>query len=610
MQASDYPEPARASKPAREATFLRLLVEAPSGDDRQEAALRRTVSETLGLDAIGRPWRVGRLFEPIGGQVDPALTRFFEVTGHVVATPTYPLQKLGFELAYGPAARGVGAVQPDLPSSAFAPDPAPDLPAAAGLRAADASAGHLPGTNAPTWALDNIRCRDAWTVAAGAAMGAGIVIGQPDTGFTDHSELDANALDLTRDWDVLRNDDDAHDPLERRWWFPLDSPGHGTSAASVIVSREQFRVTGAAPRATLVPLRAVKSVVQVFDGDVAKAVDRAHRTGCHVISMSLGGVGFFNGLQATIRRAVEDGVIVCAAAGNKVGFVVAPARFPECIAVAATNIHDRPWTGSSRGGEVDVAAPGESVWVADIRLDESLPRYDVSRHSGTSFAVTLVAATAALWLARHGRDQLIARYGRNRLQATFLHLVRSVGRRRPDGWDGSRFGAGIIDAQALLSAPLPAADAVAGAPGAEGRWSPTRSASSTGWSRELPRAAGRTPRRAAPGGAGRAGRTARPRRRGAGLPPQRGRDAAPAPRRGRHGRAGRRRATSRRRPGPACLPDACVPGHTRWPTPMTRRDRHGTRHAPSPALAEHSRGGRAGTDGRAGRRPRRARTAP
>jgi subtilisin family serine protease len=464
MQTSDDLEPSGAAKPDREATFLRLLVEAPSGDDQQEAALRRVVRETLRLDAIGRPWRVARLFEPIGGQVDPALTRFFEVTGYVVATPTYPLQKLGFELAYGLAGLGVGAVQPDLPSGAFAPDPAPDLPAEPGLRAADASSQHLPGTDVPTWALDNIRCRDAWTVPPGsAAMGAGIVIGQPDTGFTDHPELGDNALDLTRDWDLLRDDDDAHDPLERRWWFPLDSPGHGTSTASVIVSREQLRVTGAAPRSTLVPLRTVKSVVQVFDGDVAKAVDRAHRTGCHVISMSLGGVGFFNGLQATIRRAVEDGVIVCAAAGNKVGFVVAPARFPECIAVAATNIQDRPWTGSSRGSEVDVAAPGESVWVADVRLNESPPRYDVSRHSGTSFAVTLVAATAALWLARHDRDQLIVRYGRNRIQAAFLHLVRTTGHRRPGGWDGDRYGVGIIDAQALLAAPLPAADAVADA---------------------------------------------------------------------------------------------------------------------------------------------------
>jgi hypothetical protein len=41
-----------------------------------------------------------------------------------------------------------------------------------------------------------------------------------------------------------------------------------------------------------------------------------------------------------------------------------------------------------------------------------------------------------------------------------------VGRRRPGGWDGSRYGVGIIDAQALLAAPLPASAAVADAPAA------------------------------------------------------------------------------------------------------------------------------------------------
>jgi len=466
MDGREHPRPDSASKTDREATFLRLLVEAPAGDDQQEAALRLAVREALGLDAAGRPWRVARLFEPLGGEVDPELARFFEVTGHVVATPTYPLQKLGFELAYGLTDRGVGKVQPDLPSSAFAPEPAPGRVDELGLRALGGDEPHLPGTDVTTWALDNIGCRDAWNVppAGGAAMGARVVIGHPDTGFTDHPELGDGALDLTRDWDVLGDDDDAHDPLQRRWWFPLDSPGHGTSTASAIVSREPLRVIGGAPRATLVPFRTVKSVVQIFDGDVAKAVDRAHRSGCHVISMSLGGIGFFDGLQVRIRRAVEDGLIVCAAAGNKVGFVVAPARFPECIAVAATNIQDRPWTGSSRGREVDVAAPGESVWVADIRLDESPPRYDVSRHSGTSFAVALVAATAALWLAHHGRENLIARYGRSGIQDAFMRLVRTQGSRQPAGWDAGRFGVGIIDARALLSAPLPAPAELAAEP--------------------------------------------------------------------------------------------------------------------------------------------------
>ena len=460
--------PLTAMKPDREATFLRLLVELPSADGQAEDRLRAVVRETMGLDASGTPWMVAPLFEPDPGGPDRLLGRFFAVTGHVVATPTYPLQHLAFELARGLTGQGVGLVQPDLPSSAYAPVAPPGRPGEPSFSAGGRPATHLPGAAAEMWALDKVRCRQAWTLpaAGGAQMGAGIVIGHPDTGFTDHPELEPDMFDLARDWDIINNDGDAHDPLERRWWFPLDSPGHGTSTASVLAGRQRGRITGVAPLATVVPLRTVKSVVQVFDGDVAKAIERARTSGCHVISMSLGGVGFFSGLQAAIRRAVADGLIVCAAAGNKVGFVVAPARFPECVAVAATNADDRRWDGSSHGPEVDVSAPGESVWVADLRLDERPPRYDVSQHSGTSFAVTHVAGVAALWLAHHGREALIARYGRGRLQAAFLHLVRTPGSRQPPGWDASQYGVGIIDAVALLQAPLPNPDQLAAAPAA------------------------------------------------------------------------------------------------------------------------------------------------
>ena len=102
----------------------------------------------------------------------------------------------------------------------------------------------------------------------------------------------------------------------------------------MIAGRVEGQIAGAAPLATLVPIRAVHSVVQVLDGDVARAVDVARARGCHVISMSLGGRGFV-GLRDAIRAAVADGIIVMAAAGNKVGIVVAPASYPECIAVAA-----------------------------------------------------------------------------------------------------------------------------------------------------------------------------------------------------------------------------------------------------------------------------------
>ena len=284
----------------------------------------------------------------------------------------------------------------------------------------------------------------------------------PDTGFTDHPELEAGALDLARDRDVLSGDDDAHDPLERRWWWPLDTPGHGTQTASAIVGRPAGQLVGSAPGATLVPIRTVKSVVQVLDGDLAKAVNYARRIGADVISMSLGGEGFMPVVQDAIAAAVEQAVIVLAAAGNYAPWVVSPARFPECLAVAATNIGGRPWRYSSSGAAVDFSAPGEEVWVATARRDDGRVRFGRATASGTSFAVALAAGAAALWLAKHGRAAIRARYGPANVQAAFLRLARMTAAKGP-GWDAARYGAGILDAGALLGADLPSLDEIAGA---------------------------------------------------------------------------------------------------------------------------------------------------
>jgi hypothetical protein len=69
--------------------------------------------------------------------------------------------------------------------------------------------------------------------------------------------------------------------------------------------------------------------------------------------------------------------------------------------------------------------------------------------------VALSAGVAALWLARHGRDALITRYGKPNLQAVFTDVLRHSSR-RPAGWDTGEYGSGIVDAGALLAAPLPA----------------------------------------------------------------------------------------------------------------------------------------------------------
>jgi hypothetical protein len=222
----------------------------------------------------------------------------------------------------------------------------------------------------------------------------------------------------------------------------------------VIAGRAAGRIQGAAPGAKLVPLRTIKSVVQVFDGDVGIAIERARQAGCDVVSMSLGGVGFSGSVRDAIRTAVESGMIVMAAAGNEVGFVTAPASWPECLAIGATVFDGQPWRGSSRGPEVDFCAPGGGIWVARAKRDEQGRHFDVLRGDGTSFAVAHTAGVAALWLRFHGAQQLRRRYGRPNVQRLFVTLARKTAH-RPAGWDSGRFGAGILDARALLDEPLP-----------------------------------------------------------------------------------------------------------------------------------------------------------
>ncbi len=341
----------------------------------------------------------------------------------------------------------VSRAEADLPVNAFIGNPAE-------ARALGVSLP--PGSESSRWARDVIRCDEAWAIAP--ERGAGIRIGHPDTGYTLHPNLGRDALDLATDRDVIDNDDDALDPLvspdDSPW--PLPFPGHGTTTASVMVGRgsEDAGIVGVAPRSTVVPLRAVESVIQLFDSDVARAVEHARVTGCQVISISVGGKGFF-GLRAAIQRAVDEGVIVMAAAGNNVRIVVAPASYENCLAVAATGPDDQPWRESSRGRAVDISAPGWGVHVAGYIWERGAPVAVVGQSSGTSYAVAHLAGVAALWCAHHGPGELRRRYGA-RVQAVFLHQLRTVGARVPLGWDADRFGAGIVDAGAMLAAELPA----------------------------------------------------------------------------------------------------------------------------------------------------------
>lgn len=318
----------------------------------------------------------------------------------------------------------------------------------------------VPAPTDPAWSLDArhmnvIAARKLAIPPGGKALGEGVRICHPDSGWTDHIDLDGARIDRSATLNLMEGGNDAHDPLGYS-----GNPGHGTKTGSVLISDGGFganggttapgTVTGLAPKATLVPIRTFNSVVRILDSNVARAVRHAATAKCDVLSMSLGGRMFF-GLERAINDAVRRDVIVVNAAGNCIGIVVAPASYDNAIAVAATNVDNKPWKGSSKGRAVDIAAPGEDVYVADAM--QGAQGTKASPGNGTSFATAAVAGAAADWIAFHGPAKIKAAQGSRTRRDLFLKAMQASAR-VPAGWDKQRFGAGILDLDGLLRQPL------------------------------------------------------------------------------------------------------------------------------------------------------------
>jgi hypothetical protein len=182
------------------------------------------------------------------------------------------------------------------------------------------------------------------------------------------------------------------------------------------------------------------------------AIRRAIERDCHVISISLGWLGNSE-LHAAVREAWNENLIIISAAGNYTGrLIVWPARYAECICMAGCDSLRGIWEGSARGGRVDFTGPAQDVWKAGYDKDG---RETVTQSSGTSFAVAMTAGVAALWLAFHGRDNLLEKYGPHNVR--LAEVFRTVMKRSVDPPPRYLFGGfgGIINAKRVLQAELP-----------------------------------------------------------------------------------------------------------------------------------------------------------
>ncbi len=264
------------------------------------------------------------------------------------------------------------------------------------------------------WGVKRVNAPSAWNTT----LGRGVKVGVIDTGIDyNHPDLKANyaggynALDQSK--------------------TPLDDNGHGTHVAGIIgAAADGLGVAGVAPGVSLYAVKVLSaqgsgSYSAIIDG-IQWAVDNK----LNVVNMSLGSPQGSDAMRKAVEAAYKAGVTLIMAAGNDSGPVNYPAKYPQSIAVSASDSTDKIAKFSSRGAEIAVIAPG-------VAINSTYMGGIYKSLSGTSMASPHVAGLAALAVSRGARTPAAVR-------AALQKAAVSIGLQPEEE------GAGLVDAAKLL----------------------------------------------------------------------------------------------------------------------------------------------------------------
>jgi subtilisin family serine protease len=312
--------------------------------------------------------------------------------------------------------------------------------------------------NDPFWPSQygpmNVQALQAWNVTTGsnsvviAVIDSGVDLNHPDLagkvwtnpgesgGGRESNGIDDDGdgyVDDWRGWDFVAKDND-----------PQDKYGHGTHVAGIAAaaSNNGVGIAGMAWGPRIMVLRVLNSIGTGEESDVATAILWAVNHGARIVNLSLGGPVPSKLMEDAVNEAYARGVTVVAAAGNEAGQgVIYPAVYPQAIAVASVGITYTVSSFSSFGPEVDVAAPGESVFSTYWTAAEGSTYRAMS---GTSMAAPHVSGIAALLASLPQFDTP------DKIRAALELAARDEG---DPGWD-ELYGWGVVQAySALLIVP-------------------------------------------------------------------------------------------------------------------------------------------------------------
>lgn len=335
------------------------------------------------------------------------------------------------------------------------------------------------------WMHRQMESEGAW---AQGATGEGIRIGIHDD-FIDHRHPDLVDNMFYPGFDGFKAATlDADDPIEDAFITP-DTPHdgvgfHGSSVAGTAAAvSNELGGLGTAYGASIVPLAINEpedgalvdtaiinsAIFAVLGPDLAPGGDdRAPGTDpdtgpyVHIVNMSWGSGAYSQAITDTMDFMLASGVILVTSAGNTPTEGPSfPAWNPGLINVAATTPRGGRTSFSNRGLHLDVAAPGENIWTTTTRSciyatpdgssceDENAYTYI----DGTSFSSPAAAGTAALVLEAAAERDAEGNITGLPSAAQVRHILEETAS-RPDDYDRSALGAGIVDSEAAVARAL------------------------------------------------------------------------------------------------------------------------------------------------------------
>ena len=175
---------------------------------------------------------------------------------------------------------------------------------------------------------------------------------------------------------------------------PMDRNGHGSHVSGTIAASDNnLGMVGVAPKAKIIPIKALGDKGGGNLDDVCKGIDWACKNGADIITMSLGSPAGHAQLAASLKNAAASNVLVFCAAGNSGENtpIMYPAKYPESIAIGAIDVNMNRTNFTCAGEELEFLSPGKDIF--------SCVPGGYAKMSGTSMSNPFASGYAALVLS-------------------------------------------------------------------------------------------------------------------------------------------------------------------------------------------------------------------